>query len=964
MIFRTCLLVVVALLTRVALAEPLPSDPAIVTGKLDNGLSYMVRKSALPPGRAVMWVHIHSGSLNETDRQRGIAHYLEHMAFNGSENFPPGSLVPFFQSMGMTFGRDQNAFTSTDQTTYQLSLPKADMETLGKGMTFFADVLGRLSLLPTEIDAERQIIQEERRRGLSGRQRTNDYVMERSYPGSIVGFRSPIGTEATINSVQQQDFKDYVNKWYMASNATLLVVADAEPKDVIKEIEKQFGSLPAKPRPTPQDLGIKVYEKDFAIVTSDPEIRSERVSIGYISPSDPASTTVEQYREDLVQRIAGSAFSDRISDKIAAGVVSYTTIGASSRNDPDTFRETEISVSCQPGKWKQALVEMGTEVQRARLHGFTDREVEDVKKDIISGAERAVETEASTTSQGFVQRMNGAVVSREPILSPKQRLDLLNKLLPTITVEEISKRFAKTFEMKNCLFVAVLPSSTPLPTEQELIDAGRKALDVKPEKDAEVAHATSLMTDKPKAGSVVEGTEHADTKIWSGWLSNNVRVHYRFMDREKNQATIRISLLGGELLETAENRGITSAAQLAWMRPATMHLTSSDIRELMTGKKVSVRGGGGFGGGGGGGRRGGGGGGGGGGGDSISLTISGSPDELEAGFQLAYLMLTEPKIELSMFQQMQNMTKQLLAESLKNPMALGMRTAGMAPYPDNEVRLQPVTAEQIDKLTLDNAQAWLEKLIKTSPIEVTIVGDIPQERALKLTSEYIGALPTRERVSPDMYSSLRHLQRPAGPRVFEKSVDTPTQQAFVLSGFYGADENNRADARALSMAARILSTRMVKQVREEAQLVYSISAGSRAATTYPGFGVFSAGAPTDPSKVDALVKKLSSMYEEFAKHGPTQEELDVAKKQFATTYEEQMKEPQFWMGRMGQMTFRAVNLDDILKEPDFYQQLTTQQVKDTFGKYYSKDNAIVVVVRPNNPSGGANPSGATDGENK
>src|SRR3954447_19567556 len=169
-------------------AEPLPSDPGAVQGDLDNGLHYVVVKHAVPPGRATVWVHMHTGSLNETDSQRGIAHYTEHMAFNGSDHFKPGELVPFFQSLGMQFGRDQNAFTSFDQTTFQLSLPDTKPETLGKGMSFFSDVVGGLCLLPAEIDNERQIILEERRTRLSGRQRTSDAVLEREFPGSIFGF--------------------------------------------------------------------------------------------------------------------------------------------------------------------------------------------------------------------------------------------------------------------------------------------------------------------------------------------------------------------------------------------------------------------------------------------------------------------------------------------------------------------------------------------------------------------------------------------------------------------------------------------------------------------------------------------------------------------------------------------------------------------------------------------------------
>ncbi|MEP0848215.1 MAG: insulinase family protein [Phycisphaerae bacterium] len=920
-------------------AQPLPTDPALVTGELENGLRYIVRKHDNPPGRAVVWVHFHTGSLNETDRQRGLAHYLEHMAFNGSENFKPGEVVPFFQSLGMTFGRDQNAFTSFDQTTYQLSLPDAKPETLGKGLLFFADVLHRLSLLPAEIDAERQIIQEERRRGLSGRQRVAFYVIERIAPGSLYGQRITIGTEETIASVNEADFRDYYGKWYGASNATLMVVADADPETVVAVINERFASAPKQPRPTPQPGGVTAYKQSFAIVASDPEIRSEDLQIVRAEPARPPTTTLPQYRDDLVARLGVMAMNQRLADKVSRGGTSYESARVSVGNDANAIYTAELSARAVPGKWRTALDEAAGELQRARMFGFTSREFDDAAKEVLAAAERAVETESTQPAQALVSRLNRDVTTGEPSMSAQQRLDLLNQFLPTITREEVGARFTKEFDTQAVAFVATLPADADVPTEAELLELGTKALERKQTPEEETALATELLPTLPAPGQVAEGAEHSASGVWSGWLSNNVRLHYRFMDERKNDVTVRISLIGGELLETAANRGITQAAQLAWSRPATRKLSSTDVRSLMTGKKVNV--GGGFGGRGG--RRGGGGGGG---DDAINLTISGSPDDLESGFQLAYLLLTEPLIEPPAFTQFQDRTRQALEEAQKNPMMTGMRLAGAAPYPDDEPRAQPLTIEQVDKLTCEAAQAWLDKLIQSSPIEVVIVGDLPKERALQLATQYLGALPKRERVKPDSYAALRKLKRPSGPRVFEKSVESQTPQAFVLSGFYGPDETAVADARAMSMAARILSTRMVKEVREEAQLVYSIGAGSRPGATYPGFGVFSAGAPTEPAKVAALLAKLASMYAAFAKDGPSQEELDVAKKQMANTFDEQMREPGFWSGRLNQLTFRGANLDDIVNDPAAYQALTSAQVRDVFARYYAPENAITVAVSP------------------
>ncbi len=926
-----------------ALGQELPSDPSFVKGTLDNGLTYIVRQHSNPPGRAVVWMHIHSGSLNETDQQRGLAHYLEHMAFNGSPNFPPGSVVPFFQSLGMTFGRDQNAFTNLEQTTYQLSLPDAKPETLGKGMTFFSDVMTKLLLTPAEIDAERGIIQEERRRGLSARQRTSDYIMERIAPGSLYGQRDTIGTEASINGVQKPDFTAYYGKWYAACNTTLMVVADADPAEVIKVIKAKFGDAPKKAKPTPQASGVKKYEKSFAIVASDPEINSENIRIVKMEPARPAITTVPLYRANLVSGLGESAMNRRLDDKISGGGMSLLSARVAAGNDANTLYSAEISGRAVPGKWKQALEEMAQELQSARAFGFTAHELDDVRKQMLSGAQRAVETEGTIAAGGIIGRLNGSLASGDTVMSPRQRLELLNELLPTITAEEVAKRFADEFDPKAVAFVAVLPTGPGTPSESQLLEIGLKALEAKPTQMTETAHATELMTELPTPGKVTESDEHAATKVWSGWLSNNVRLHYKFVDYRENEVSVGITLVGGDLLETKDNRGITSAAQLAWSRPATKSLPSSDIREIMTGKKVNVRGGGGFGGGGRGGR---GGGGGGAGGSTLSLSISGSPEELETGFQLAYLLLTEPKIEAAQFVQFQTTMKQALEESMKNPMAFGARLASALPYPDDEVRTTPVTAEQIEKLTLEGSQAWLEKLIKESPIEVSIVGDLPKEKAIELATRYLGSLPAREKVSPSTYASLRQLKRPKGARVMEKTLDTPTKQAFVLSGFYGCDESNVADARALTMASRVLSTRMVKEVREDAQLVYSIGAGSRPASTFPGFGVFSSSAPTEPSKAAPLAAKLTEMYEVFAKSGPSEEELDVARKQMANTLEESVKDPSYWSGKIGQMTYRGTKLDDVASEAEAYQAITTTQVHQAFAKYWSKDNAIVLVVKP------------------
>ena len=197
-----------------------------------------------------------------------------------------------------------------------------------------------------------------------------------------------------------------------------------------------------------------------------------------------------------------------------------------------------------------------------------------------------------------------------------------------------------------------------------------------------------------------------------------------------------------------------------------------------------------------------------------------------------------------------------------------------------------------------------------------------------------------------MFSDLRRLDRPKGPRTLEKSIRTETPQAFVYCGFYAADETNVADSRALEVAARILSTRMVKEIREEAQLVYSIGTSFRPGSTYPGFGTISASSPTDPAKAATLLQKIASMYAALAENGVTDDELSVAKKQFANTLDSQLREPSFWLGRLARMTFDGTQLDDVVQAPEAYQAITADQLRATFARYYGPQNTVAVVVKP------------------
>ncbi|MAY74716.1 MAG: hypothetical protein CMJ31_08410 [Phycisphaerae bacterium] len=911
--------------------EKLPIDDRLVTGELDNGLSYIVRSHSNPPGKVGVWLHIKSGSMNESDEQRGLAHFLEHMAFNGSENFKPFEVVDLFQSLGMTFGQDQNAFTSFDQTAYQLYLPDADRETLEKGFTFFADVAERLTLAPEEIENERGVILEERRTRLGPEERVQNQWLKRFAPGSLVGERLPIGVEETIKSVDRDDFVEYYEGYYVPENMTVLVVGDLEPKLAIEEIEKAFGELENREADEPNDPNVKPYTEQRSIVAHDPELTSAQSSLLVVDGPDSAVTDVASLRRELTTRLALTAFNRRIMNKVSEGTVSFQGGGAFAQNLFNAMRIAQASVSGQPADWPKMLEEITVEVRRASLHGFGERETSEAQTDLLSSLEQTAEREATYPARVILGAMAGRVQSGDAIISPADSLEYARKIVPTITKAEVNERFTELFDLDRATFLVTLPTTDSVPEESKVLELGAAAASTRPEPELESEVADALMDEEPEAGEITELAQHASSGVWSAWLDNGVRVHHRYMDERENDVTVQITMAGGELLETPDTRGLSQAAVRAWDRAATRTLTSSQIRGYMAGVKASVSGGAGD--------------------DALTMGINASPDDLETGFQLAHVLLTEPLIEPVGFEQWRTQQVQALEAQETNPIAMLGVTLADAIYPEGDPRGRPLTIEQVKALKLQNAQEWLDRQVRGAPMEVSIVGDIDRDRAFALAAKYLGSLSDRDRVSGETYERQRQVPQPGEDDIrVEKTVETRTPQAMVVSGFFAADASDLRDSRLMNMASRALTTRLIKAIREEARLVYSIRANFTPGESYPGYGLLLSGAPTDPAKTDELASAIGQVFQTFAEEGPSEEEIETVKKQLAKQIEEAMEQPGFWAGQLGQLDYRDRELDNLMGAIEAYNAFSAADVKETFSKYHDDRAKFTVIVKPAEPS--------------
>jgi zinc protease len=907
-------------------AEPLPTDPALVIGTADSGLRYVVLRHPNPAGRATFWLHVATGSLDESDETRGLAHYLEHMAFNGSANFPPGALIPYFESIGLSFGRDQNAFTSLDQTVYQIAVPDTRPPTIGKALLYLGDVATRMTLSPEEIEQERQIILEEKRVRAGADQRVRDFLLERLAPGSTFGRRLPIGTEETIRTLRPEHFRDFYARHYVPANMTLLAVCDCEPAGLVGQIRQEFDGAPRAARPPPRAITLVPTAGVRGLVATDRDLARGAVALTRVEPALPPTTTLGQARRDLVEMLGVRIFNRRLDARLAAGGAAFLEASGQVADWAGAARLVSVRAAGPPDRWRAMLQELAAAVQQARVHGFTTREVDVIRRALLSEAEDAVQRRPTRPARDVLRQLNGAVARREPLMSAEQHRALLQRLLPGIEAAEVSSAFAATFDFTNVVVSTTLPAAAGVPDDQALARAGQAALLAQVETPADLGDEARLLDAPPPAGRIVERSEHAASGVTSAWLGNGVRVHHRFVDQRRHEARVRITLAGGEIEETAATRGLTRAAALAWHRPATSTLTSTQVRDLMTGRRVQVGGGADA--------------------DTLTLVVSGDPAELEHGLQLAYRLLTDPVVEAAALVQWQEAEVQAITARRARPGGVLGEALADVIYPRAELRTRPLGPEQVRAVTREAAQAWLARLVATAPIEVSVVGDLERDRALDLVTRYLGALPSRPRIGTDTLRALRAIARPTGPLTLERSVTTATSQAVVLDGFFGADVTNVRDTRLLALAARVLSTRMNRIVREERQLVYSIYAASRPAAEYPGYGLFVAQAPTDPGKTEALTATLEEMFTAFAEDGPTDEEIRVARGQIDNALAEALAGPDLWSDRLASLDYRGTRLDDLVEARARYAAMTAAEVREAFARYYAPGARVRVVVTP------------------
>lgn len=922
------LLLCFQLSAQVNLSDPLPLDPKVKKGKLENGLTYYIRQNKKPEQKVELRLVINAGSINEDDDQQGLAHMAEHMAFNGTKNFKKNEIVSFLQDIGVGFGNDLNAYTSFDQTVYILPIPTSKPGNLEKGFQVLEDWAHNVTYMDDDIDGERAIILEESRLGKGA----NDRMFRKIYPGlfagSKYGNRLPIGVDSIIKNFKHDAIRRYYRDWYRPDLMAVIVVGDIEPGKAEEMIRKHFSSLtsPANPRKR-EETELPAYKSSDAIVVTDKEATSYSFGIYYPGYKKAPSTTLADYRDDLEQQLFTTIINQRLQELTQKENPPFLFASASFGSFARGYEGFNAFGSPGTGDVSKGMNALVEEIERVKRYGFTASELDRAKKNMLALYEREYNNRDKTESDNYVEEYISHFLEQEPSPGIEKEFEYVKAIMPAITLEEVNAVAAKFRDQQNRFVFVVGPDPKPnekLPESKELLailDTKAKA-DIKPYEEKVVQ--TNLLKNAPKAGKVISKTKNDQLGSTELKLSNGITVTLRPTDFKNDNIVMGAKRAGGK-----DNYGLADKynAEYATAIVGAMgvgEFSPTDLKKALAGKTVTVN-------------------------PVFSATaegVSGSSTvkDVESMLQVMYLYFTEPRKDTALFKSFVQRNKSQFAMLSANPQAAFIDTMYKTLYNNNP--LAPVAvpkSEYYDKIDLDRSLAiYRERFGDASGMQFAFVGSFKEEDMIPLIEKYIASLPATGK----KFNYVDNKVRTIGGKK-NLTVSKGKEQKSLILAFYAGEIPYSEDLELKTQAmSEVLNIRIIEELREKIQGIYG--GGTFASLEKVPYGNYNfvLQLPCGPEKVDTLVKTVKKEFELLAKNGPTAEYLDKVKKQWLEDNKVQMKNNNTWLNQL--LSFKTEGGDPkrFLEYEKYVNALTPKDVQEAANLILNGKNQFFAVLMP------------------
>lgn len=907
-------------------ASDLAAEEAVEYGRLPNGLRYAVMSNETPSNTATLLMRFDTGSVNEADGQEGLAHFLEHMAFNGSKNIPEGEMIKRLEKFGLAFGADTNASTSFDETIYQLELPEVNEDILNETLMIMRETASNLTLDPEAIDRERGVILAEKRARISPAYNASIASLKFYLEGSPFPNRIPIGTEKSIVSVTPENFREFYNGYYHPEETFIVLVGDFETDYAAGKIEEFFGdwivetSAKADVEITP--LGPREAEAEYYV---DPEIQTS-ISLTVMGPPDLREDTADNRRAGFIEGLGNRILSRRLAKIARSGEAAFISASASSSTIYEVRGLSSLSMSAQPENWANALAQGEQALRQAYEFGFTQDELDEQIANTRKGLQVAVQTSPTRRTSSLARQILGSFSNDQVMTDSAANLERFEKYADSITPEQVHTAFKAKWDGLETPQLYLSTNKVIENAEDAMLKAlsDSRAVEVQPL--ASQAKVDFAYTDFGTPGKIVSREKVKDIDFEQIVFENNVRLNIKKTPYQKDVISIDVALGKGDLFFPPELPGFK------WFAPNMLSLagleahSADDIQTIMAGKSV---------------------------GTSINfgprrMYMSGAtvPNNLGDQLNLMAAYATAPGYRAEAKTRYDNYIQSFYPTLDSTPSGVAGRDVERL-IRSGDSRFGIPAEDDLINIEMSSLQEWLDPNLATGAIEIGVVGDVDVEAVITEVARTFGALPKVDANVPQFDPSAAILKFPKGsPRPVKLSHAGEAGTALLRVYWPAPDGRDVTTSRNVSMLSELFKLRLTEVMREEEGASYSPSAFSYSPRIYPDYGYIGASLELSPEDIDRMSAKVDEIAAEFRSGEFDDALLERAIKPARERIETSLENNGYWMNIISEAQSDPQRLDRHRSRYEAYQNMTVEDLKSLAETLFDPKDAYRVQILP------------------
>jgi zinc protease len=902
---------------------PLPLDPDIRVGKLANGLTYYIKQHHKPEARASLRLAVNAGAVLEDDDQRGLAHFLEHMAFNGTKRFEKMAIVNYLESIGMQFGPDVNAYTSFDETVYMLQVPTDSKETLVKGLDILHEWSHAISLDPEEVEKERGVVIEEWRLGKGAGERIFDKQFPVMFHGSKYAERLPIGKKKILETAPVSALKRFYDDWYRPDLMAVVAVGDFDPDEMEAMIKERFGKLENPKQGAKQRSVIEVptHKDTLVSIETDPEMTNTSVSILNKMPHRP-EVTRSDYRRHVAESLYHRMLNDRFTQIEKSATAPFMFASSSSGGWARSTDQISLWALAKEGRSQDVIDVMMTEVERVNRHGFTAPELSRAKADSLRGYKQSVLEHEKTDAGEFADEIIRNFLEQEMMPGIAHELRIVEEELPTITLAELNN-MARTWTSKENRVVLVSgPAKVKMPSKAEVLAKVDAVASKSIEPYKEVAVKGPLMANKPKPGSITKTEKTAGIGVTTWTLSNGARVIWKATDFRNDSISLDGFSPGGHSLVSDKDFPSARFASSIVSAGGVANHPEVAISKLLSGKVAWVSTGI----------------------SELEESVYGgaSPKDLETMLQLLHLRFTSPLKDKKDFATWKANQLEWVRNRDLNPESVFFDEVS-ATAASKHMRYKPATTELVQKVNQDKAfEIYKDRFADAGDFTFVFVGNIDEKTFKPLIETYVASLPATGR--NEKWKDIG-VKRPKGIKKIRTRRGTEPK-SFVYLTMHGKQKWTWEADDDIDMLGEVLSIRLREVLREDMGGVYGVFSGGWLQRRPKAEFNFRVGFGCAPANAEKLKKAVFKVIAEVKKSGASEEIITKIKEKRRRGYETDSKENYFWVRGLARHSRYGTDATKLLENDKLVERVSAKRVKAAAKKYLTGKTLIDALLLP------------------